>query len=418
MKKAMPLPEPWSETESAPHSTALPGARDVHLSRETASPAAAADAPHAPADSHASPTDVHDAPTAAPGSAGHETQAAAAKLADIPLPGEDFALEEAPRRAAHAAAPTAACPGQAQCPLARIPESAWKELFRRPFRRRHPVIFWGIVLLVLVGVVSALLLDEDDLGGERIALLEVRGPISDVRPHLEWLDKVAANPDVKGLLVRVDSPGGSAAASQELYEAIAALGKRMPVAVSMGGTAASGGLMVSMAGKRIFANAATVTGSIGVRMDIPQIRQLLDKIGVGQETLTTGPYKDAGSMLRPLTREEREYFEGLLKDMHDIFVGIVAQARDMPRAKAAELASGKVFTGREALRLGLVDELGTASDARRWLAEQCHVPATRKLLQRPREDSWWQQPLQSLLQSLLRLDAAAAGTSPAVLYQM
>ena len=123
-------------------------------------------------------------------------------------------------------------------------------------------------------------------------------------------------------------------------------------------------------------------------------------------------------MLRPLTREEREYFEGLLKDMHDIFTGIVAAARDMPQAKVAELASGKVFTGREALRLGLVDELGTLSDARRWLAEQCHVPASRKLLQRPREDKWWQQPLQSLLQSLLRLDTAAAGTSPAVLYQM
>lgn len=415
MKKAMPLPEPWSETENAPHSTALPGARDVHLSQTAAPTAAATEGTPSPAASDGVPT--------GPDAACPETQApASAKLADIPLPGplpgEDFALEEEPRRATHAAAPAAACPGQTQCPLARIPESAWKELFRRPFRRRHPVIFWGIALLVLMGVVAALLLDEDDLSGERIALLEVRGPINDVRPHLEWLDKLAANPDVKGLLVRVDSPGGSAAASQELYEAIAVLGKRMPVAVSMGGTAASGGLMVSMAGKRIFANAATVTGSIGVRMDIPQIRQLLDKIGVGQETLTTGPYKDAGSMLRPLTREEREYFEALLKDMHDIFVGIVAEARDMPRAKAAELASGKVFTGREALRLGLVDELGTASDARRWLAEQCHVPATRKLLQRPREDKWWQQPLQSFLRTLLQLDAAATGASPAFLYRM
>lgn len=410
MKKATPLPEPWSETETPPHSTALPGARDVLLPRDPASPAAAKD------DTSCPPSAAVDMSVTPEGTSREAQAPATEKLADIPLPGENFLLEEEPKR--NDTGTTAACPGQAQCPLARIPESAWKELFRRPFRRRHPVIFWGIVLLVLAGLASALLLDEDDFVGDRIALLEVRGPISDVRPHLDWLDRLAANPDVKGLLVRVDSPGGSAAASQELYEALAALGKRIPVAVSMGSTAASGGLMVSMAGKRIFANAATVTGSIGVRMDIPQIRQLLDKIGVGQETLTTGPYKDAGSMLRPLTREEREYFEALLKDMHDIFVAIVAEARNMPRAKAAELASGKVFTGREALRLGLVDELGTVGDARRWLAEQCRVPATRKLLQRPREDKWWRQPLQSLLQTLLHLDTAAAGNSPAFLYQM
>lgn len=411
MKKAMPLPEPWSEPENVPHSTALPGAQDVLLPQDAAPARAAGEAPRPaphPADDGAE-SDAACRATSAPAPDGPPP---------IPLPGEDFALEEAPRHAAQGTPPAAPCPGQAQCPLSRIPESAWKELFRRPFRRRHPVIFWGLALLVLVGVLSVLLLDEDDLAGERIALLEIRGPISDVGPHLAWLDKLSANPDVKGLLVRVDSPGGSAAASQELYEAVAALGKRMPVAVSMGSVAASGGLMVSMAGKRIFANAATVTGSIGVRMDIPQIRQLLDKIGVGQETLTTGPYKDAGSMLRPLTREEREYFEGLLKDMHDIFVAIIAEARNMPQAKVADLASGKVFTGREALRLGLVDELGTVSDARRWLAGQCGVPAARKLLQRPREDAWWRQPLQSLWQTLLRPDTTAAGASPAFLYQM
>lgn len=411
MKKAMPLPEPWSEPENAPHSTALPGARDVILRQEPVSDDAIPDEASCPATAPA------DGTSAKTNTAPHDAETPAPEAAEpIPLPGEQFSLEAEPCRVENDTAPAAHCPGQAQCPLARIPESAWKELFHRSFRRRHPMIFWGIALLVLLGLASVLLLDEDDFAGDRIALLEVRGTIDDVRPHLEWLDKLAANPDVKGLLVRVDSPGGNAAASQELYEAVAALGKRMPVAVSMGSVAASGGLMVSMAGKRIFANAATVTGSIGVRMDIPQIRQLLDKIGVGQETLTTGPYKDAGSMLRPLTREEREYFEGLLKDMYDIFVGIIAEARNMPQAKVTELASGKVFTGREALRLGLVDELGTAGDARRWLAGQCGVPAARKLLQRPRENAWWRQPLQSLLQMLLRADTTDAG--PAFLYRM
>lgn len=412
MKKVMPLPEPWSEPENMPHSTALPGARDVLLTQGTPPDADAAETtpPPRPTEHQAGPVMADARPDgAAPAADGPPP---------IPLPGESFSLEEEPRRGGKAAPAADACPGQAQCPLARIPESAWKELFRRPFRRRHPVIFWGIVLLALAGLAAFLLLDEDDLAGERLALLEIRGTITDVRPHLDWLAELSGNPDVKGLLVRVDSPGGSAAASQELYEAVAALGRRMPVAVSMGSVAASGGLMVSMAGKRIFANAATVTGSIGVRMDIPQIRQLMDKIGVGQETLTTGPYKDAGSMLRPLTREEREYFEGLLKDMHDIFVGIIAEARNMPQARVRELATGKVFTGREALRLGLVDELGTADAARRWLAGECGVPVERKLLQRPREDAWWRQPLQSLWRMLLRPDAAADDAGPAFLYRM
>ena len=400
MKKVMPLPEPWTAPETPAAGTALPGARDVILHADDARPA-----------------DVSG--TEAP-SAAASTPPSGAGIADIPLPVAEDA--PAPPLTGAGRAPAAApgsCAAAGQCPLARIPDSAWKALFHRPFRKRHPLIFWGLVLCVLLGFGSVLLLDEESFeGGDRIALLELRGTIDDARPHLQWLDRLARRSDVKGLLVRVDSPGGSAAASQELYEAVAAFGKRMPVAVSMGGTAASGGLMVSMAGKRIFANAATVTGSIGVRMDIPQIRQLLDKIGVGQETLTTGPYKDAGSMLRPLSREDREYFEGLLKDMHDIFVGIVAEGRNMPEAKVRELASGKVFTGREALKLGLVDELGTQGDALRWLAGQCGVPASRRLLQRPREDDWWRQPLKTLLRLVPGAESAASGSAPAFLYQM
>lgn len=398
MKKVMPLPEPWQATEESPHGTALPGARDVMLHAEESPKAAPA----------AGEPDAASSRAAAAGGEG---------LADLPLPG----AEDAPAAPAPGTARTdaASCAAAGQCPLARIPDSAWKALFHRPFRKRHPIIFWGLVLLLLIGVGSFAALDEEDFeGSDRLALLEIRGTIDDIRPQLEWLDKLAQRSDVKGLLVRVDSPGGSAAASQELYEVVAAFGKRMPVAVYMGSTAASGGLMVSMAGKRIFANASTVTGSIGVRMDIPQIRQLLDKIGVGQETLTTGPYKDAGSMLRPLSREDREYFEALLKDMHDIFVEIVANGRNMPEAKVRELASGKVFTGREALKLGLVDELGTQADALRWLAEQADVPVSRKLLRRPREIDWWREPLESLLRLVPGAQSVSGGGSPAFLYQM
>ena len=174
----------------------------------------------------------------------------------------------------------------------------------------------------------------------------------------------------------------------------------------MGSMAASGGLMVSMAGGRIFANPSTVTGSIGVRMDIPQLQGLLGKIGVGQETLVTAPYKNAGSYLHPLSPEDRAYFEGVLKDMHEQFVDIVAKGRDMPRERAGGLASGKIFTGQEALKLGLVDELGGQDAALRWLAEQTGVPAERKLLTKPKENSW----LADSLKSWFGLDLSALAT--------
>lgn len=318
-----------------------------------------------------------------------------------------------------------AAPCAAACPLAQIPAPVfWKALLRRPFRKRHPFIFWLLVLVLILVGVAALSRDGNEQallnGGERLALVTVRGSIMDVAPTLNWIRQIERNPRVKGVLLRVDSPGGGAAASQEVYAALARLARKRPLAVSMGSMAASGGLMVSMAGQRIFANPSTVTGSIGVRMDIPQLQGLLGKIGVGQETLVTAPYKNAGSPLRPLSPDDRAYFEGVLRDMHEQFVDIVALGRKMPRERAAQLANGKIFTGREAQKLGLVDALGGQDAALRWLADETGVPASRKLLTRPKESNW----LNAGLKSWLGLDISALAThaggdwrTPVFLYQ-
>lgn len=304
----------------------------------------------------------------------------------------------------------------ASCPLARIPASVWKSLLRPPFRKRHPLLFWGLLLVFLLAVpVAAFRMGSEGVAsGPRLGLVRVAGAIMDPEPLLGWIDRLARDDAIKGVLLRVDSPGGGAAASQELYQALRALAEKKPLAASMGATAASGGLMVSMAANRVFANASTVTGSIGVRMDIPQLQGLLGKIGVSQETLATGPYKDAGSYLRPLTAEQRAYFKAVLDDMHRQFVDIVAQGRHMAHAQAAALADGRIFTGREALRLGLVDDLGGQDAALRWLAERCGVPAARPLRKMPEKDRW----LPSGLASLLRLEAGEvlARPSPAFLY--
>lgn len=273
--------------------------------------------------------------------------------------------------------------GTGVCPFTLLPADALGRLLKRPFRKRHPVIFWtGLLLLagIVIGSISSAV--DNDESEDSIALISITGPILNVEPQLEWIRSVADNPRAKGVLLRVDSPGGGASASQELYAALLELAHKKPIAVSMGATAASGGLMVSMAGWRIFANAATLTGSIGVRMDIPQLQGLMGKLGIGQETLVSGPYKDATSLTKPLNEEDRRYLQELVMKLHSQFVEIIALGRNLPKDKVLSLANGKVYTGQEALELGLVDAIGGQEEALKWLAEETGVPTGQPLLKR------------------------------------
>lgn len=315
------------------------------------------------------------------------------------------------------------------CPLANIPADVWARFIRPPFRKRHPLLFGLLVFLVMAiaVLITVFWLSDDDIVDKDncIALVNISGPIMDPASTLAWIGKIGNTTGVKGILLRVDSPGGGAAASQEIYAALARLGKKMPIAVSMGSMAASGGLMVSMAGHRIYANPSTVTGSIGVRMDIPQLQGLMGKIGVGQETLVTAPYKNAASYTRPLSPEDRAYLEKVLMNMHEQFVGIVAKGRNMSLEKAKELASGKIFTGEQALGLGLIDELGGQHEALAWLASKTGVPRSNKLLKKKAKN---RNILESLLEtrSIAGLVSALLGnmdtmtreaSRPAFLYQ-
>ena len=319
------------------------------------------------------------------------------------------------------------------CPLSRVDEDMWRRIGEaiapRPFRKRHPFVFWGAMLAVLCLAVSGLARAVGDVDSQItedcLALVAVRGPIADIAPTLDWLAKIEREPRVKGILLRVDSPGGGAAASQELYAALARVGKSKPIVVSMGSMAASGGLMVSMAGERVFANASTATGSIGVRMDIPQLQGLASKLGVGQETLTTARYKDAASVLHPLSDEGREYLNKVLADMHGQFVDIVARGRNISQEEAARLADGRIFTGREAKELGLVDELGGYGEAHRWLSAKTGVPMSTKLAKpKPKRDwmeralrSWTGIDLEAISRMGARIGARGWPESPMFLYQ-
>ena len=177
----------------------------------------------------------------------------------------------------------------------------------------------------------------------------------------ELLKQAAAAPDVKAVVVRVNSPGGSVVASDEIYRALLEFDK--PVIVWMGEMAASGGYYIACGGDYVFAHPNTLTGSIGVISQFINAEELMDEVGVDVVVITSGPHKDIGSPFREMTEEEQALWGTITDEIYEGFVEIVAQARDIPLEDVRELADGSIYTGRQALELGLVDEVGTLDDA-------------------------------------------------------
>jgi len=230
-----------------------------------------------------------------------------------------------------------------------------------------------IIALVLAGMVAALSQGGGlESLGSKIALVRVEGVITGASQGflgggasserlVMVLRRVARDKSVKAVVLRVDSPGGSAAASQEIRDEILRVkqaGKR--VVVSMGDVAASGGYYVSCSADRIIASPGTLTGSIGVIWAQPEFSELFKKIGWREQVIKSGPHKDMGSIARPFTPDEKKIVQGLIDDVYDQFVTAVSEGRQgkLTRAQVRRLADGRVYTGRQALKLKLVDDLG------------------------------------------------------------
>jgi protease IV len=248
-------------------------------------------------------------------------------------------------------------------------------LDRRRLKRR--LFFWRsfAVLAVLAAVLVVLRGEHVGFGRSHLARLTVSGIISDDRKLDEAVTKLADNANVKALLVAIDSPGGSVAGGEGLHDAIARVAEKKPVVAVMGGVAASAGYMIAVPAARIFAREATLTGSIGVLLETGEVSGLLKSIGVNAEAITSGPLKDQPSFTRPLSPQGRDVLQGLVMDMYDQFVGMVVSGRHMDDARVRELADGRAYTGRQALKLGLVDAIGGEQDARLWLAKQKSISA-------------------------------------------
>jgi len=238
-------------------------------------------------------------------------------------------------------------------------------------------MFWRsfAILAVLAAVLAAL--HGSGLGIEHahVARLQVNGLISEDQKLTRAVDRLADDYSVKALIVSIDSPGGTIAGGESLHDAIAHVAAKKPVVAVMGGLAASAGYMVAVPANRIFAHEATLTGSIGVLLEAPEVSDLLAKLGVDVETIVSGPLKDQPSLTRPLSPQGHEVLQALVMDMYDQFVGMVATGRHMDPDKVRQLGDGRAYTGRQALQLGLIDAIGGEHDSREWLASTKGVPA-------------------------------------------
>ncbi len=200
--------------------------------------------------------------------------------------------------------------------------------------------------------------------GERIAVIELNGDITTADETVRQFKKYRDDSSIRGILFRVNSPGGGVVASQEIYDEVKkTLAAGKPVVVSMGALAASGGYYVSCGATRIVANPGTLTGSIGVISQFMEIDTLLHKLGISSNTIKSGKLKDAGTPFRPMTEDDKRYFQKLMDDVHRQFIAAVERERHLEHDSVVAYADGRVFTGEEAVRLGLVDTLGSYEDA-------------------------------------------------------
>jgi len=238
-----------------------------------------------------------------------------------------------------------------------------------------------VVFLVTVWLLMAVLEDGALPGGPRIAVVEIEGIILDGDQVVRELRDHAENPVVKAVVVRVNSPGGVVAPTQEIYNAIQRVRKAgKPVVASFGAVAASGGYYVGAATNRIFANPGTLTGSIGVVMQMANVEGLLKKVGVEYVVVKAGAYKDVGNFARSMTPEERRILQALLDDVHGQFIAAVAQGRGLEESAVRAVADGRIYSGAQAKNLKLVDELGGFEEAVEAAGKLGGIPGKPKLI--------------------------------------
>ncbi|HSW64430.1 MAG TPA: signal peptide peptidase SppA [Dissulfurispiraceae bacterium] len=226
-------------------------------------------------------------------------------------------------------------------------------------RLRKSVIIIGAFLLTLLLLSAFLTLLQKDVSiKERVALIRVEGPIIEAKSTIDELKGYVKDKSIKAIVLRVNSPGGGVVPAQEIYEEVKKAVATKKIIVSMGSVAASGGYYISAPASLVIANPGTITGSIGVIMEVPNFKGLFDKLGVKSEVIKSGKHKDMASVFRGIGDEERKIVQGVMDDVHDQFIQAVADGRKMPVEQVRKIADGRIFSGNQAKKAGLVDDIG------------------------------------------------------------
>jgi protease-4 len=247
-------------------------------------------------------------------------------------------------------------------------------------RLKKSIFRWRVVAVIAVIAVIVIGLSgtgvkNSVLGGlgPRIVEVTIDGVITEDPYLLDALSAIEEDSDVVGVIVHINSPGGTMVGGETLYEALRRIGETRPIVAEMGTVAASGGYMTAIAADHIIARRGTITGSIGVIFQSMNFTGTLEKLGVEPLTVKSGPLKAAPNPFEPVDDVAKSAMQGLISDMFDVFVDMVATRRDMPVEKVTTLADGRVYTGQQAVANGLIDEIGGRREALRWLEQEAGV---------------------------------------------
>ena len=250
------------------------------------------------------------------------------------------------------------------------------------------IIFFVLLFMVSLMISRAVMGKGSEtrlVDGQGVGLVEVKGMILDSRETVRQLRYFLKKDSVKAVVLRVDSPGGVVAPSQEISEEVKKFAAKKKIIVSMGSLAASGGYYISAPATLIYANPGTITASIGVILKLSNIEELMDKIGIKSSTLKTGKFKDAGSPMRQMSDEERAMLQSVISSTHEQFVRAVASGRKLPLDEVRRIADGRVLSGEQAKELKLVDRLGTLQDAIEEAGRLAGIKGDPEVLQPPKK---------------------------------